>query len=363
MKKPLVRFSHLAALFSSGALLLAQTAAADLSAGLVGYYTLNGSSKVNDNSGHFNNGRAVNTTWTSDRLGNPSFAASFPGAAGDYARVDSNPDLNFGTGDFSFALWMQFPSQNTGASHPYSAVLIRSGNANAPWEGPSVFADVVPGHVSFRVSSANQLSSAASSLNDNAWRHYAFVRESNVLKIYINGVLDTQAAVPSQDVSSSAHLYLGANHTDQTAQNFKGSMDELRIYNRALSVSEISTLSKAPPVSCTAPATSASLQAGRFSVAATWSNGGSTTSAYVNCGATTDQTAYFYWTDAGNSELLIKLLDFCSVSSTWSVYANGATDMNVNVTITDNITHATWTGQNPLGQGFQLIRAGAFPCN
>jgi hypothetical protein len=82
----------------------------------------------------------------------------------------------------------------------------------------------------------------------------------------------------------------------------------------------------------------------------------------VNCGATTDQTAYFYWTDPGNSELIVKLLDFCSVSSTWSVYANGATDMNVAISITDTVTHATWLGQNPLGQGFKLIRAGAFPC-
>ena len=356
-------FALVLACVAAGAALLAAPARADLSAGLVGYYQLGSAAKVSDTSGHFNNGRAVNTTWAGDRLGNTNAAASLPGAAGDYLRIDNSPDFNFGTGDFSFSIWLKFPVQNQVPADPYSAVLIRSGNANSPWEGPSVYADwPTPGHVTFRVSSAHELGSAAGNLNNNTWRHYAFVRESNVLKIYIDGTLDASQAVPPQDVSSTAHLYLGANHVDQTKQNYVGLMDELRIYNRALSGPEVSTLARASAVNCVNPATAASLQAGRFQVTAAWSNGGSTAPAYVNCGATTDQTAYFYWIDPGNSELIVKLLDFCSISSAWAVYANGATDMKVVITIFDTATHATWVGQNPLGQGFQLIRAGAFPC-
>jgi Concanavalin A-like lectin/glucanases superfamily len=215
VKKNQGRSIRLVALTMAGLLPMARPAAADLSAGLVGYYQLSTSSKVNDSSGHFNNGRAVNTAWTSDRLGNPSAASSLPGAAGDYLRIDNSTDFNFGTDDFSIALWMKYPVQNTPAD-VFKGIFIRSGNANSPWEGPSVFADVVLGHVMFRVSSANQLESAQGGLDDDTWRHYAFVRESNVLKIYINGVLDAQSAVPTQDVSSTAHIFLGANRVDQT---------------------------------------------------------------------------------------------------------------------------------------------------
>jgi hypothetical protein len=335
---------------------------ADLSAGLVGYYRLGQSPKVNDQSGRFNNGRAVNTTWTSDRDGISSGAASLPGTGGSYLRVDSNPDLDFGTGEFSFSIWLKFPAQSTlGAGH-YGAVLIRSGDSLSPWEGPTVFADVTPGKVMFRVTATNELYSTASNLNDNTWRHYAFVREGRLLKIYINGALDASMVQSTQDVSSSAHLYLGANHVDQTAQSFVGAMDELRIYNRALALAEVQTLAAAHVVGCAAASGSVNVQANRFQVSATWGSGGTPALAQVNCGATTDQTAYFYWTDPGNTEVIVKLLDFCSLNSTWSVYANGVTDREVHITITDRYSGHTWTSTNPLNQGFVLIRDKAFDC-
>ena len=90
-----------------GVLLVSAPARADLSAGLVGYYRMGQSPKMNDQSGRFNNGRAVNSTWTSDRDGVANGAAALPGTGGSYLRVDSNPDLDFGTGDFSFSIWLK----------------------------------------------------------------------------------------------------------------------------------------------------------------------------------------------------------------------------------------------------------------
>jgi hypothetical protein len=358
------RFSTIALLggLSLAILGLARPARADLSAGLVGYYQM-ASGKVNDASGHFNNGRSVNVFPGPDRLNNAGAAFAFLGMANTYVRVDSNSDLNFGTGDFSFSLWMKHPAQ-PGTGTNASVIFQRSGNTSTPFAGLLAMADAVAGHVLFRDAEGDELMSLASGLSDNTWRHYAFVRENKVLKLYINGTLDSFRSAGTVDVSTpaGAHLYLGANAATQV-NNLLGSLDELRIYNRALSAAEISVLANASPVNCGTPTNNISLQAGRFTVRATWSNGGTPAEAFVSCGATTDQTAYFYWTDPGNSELIVKLLDFCAISSTWSVYANGATDMNVNITITDNVTHATWTGLNLLGQGFQLIRAGAFPCN
>lgn len=350
--------------FLGTSLVLARPAPADLSAGLVGYYLFNGNG--HDNSGRSHHARPMGTGWTNDRstgVGGQT-AVSFPATGGPYVRIDNTSDFDFGTGDFSFSIWLKYGNQNTGTSHSYSAVLVRSGNAGAPWEGPSVFADVTPGKLMFRVANGYELTSSQGGLNDNAWHYFVFVRESNVLKIYVNGSLDSTKTVPSQSVSSSAALFLGANHVDQTAQNFIGAMDELRIYNRALSAAEILTLSSRASVSITNGASEVNLQANRFQVSALWGSGGATQPAKVNAGATTDQTAYFYWTDPGNTEVIVKLLDFCSVNNTWSVYANGVTDREVQISITDRYSSGgtTWTGSNPLGNGFSLIRQVAFPC-
>jgi Concanavalin A-like lectin/glucanases superfamily len=345
----------------------ARPAPADLSAGLVGYYTFTGNG--NDNSGRGHHAGIVGALgWLNDRgtgLGGSTAVQFIGGLQGTdgHVYVGNTPDFDFGTGDFTYSVWLKYPSQ-VWTDHPYSAVLIRSGHITSPYEGPSVFADITPGKVMFRVAQGHDLTSIQGGLNDNVWRHFAFVRESGVLKIYIGGGLDSSYTPPVQDVSQNAPLILGANHINYAVQNFKGLMDELRIYNRALSVAEVNTLASRSAVQLTNGASDVNLQANRFQVSVSWGSGGSTQPAKVNAGATTDQTAYFYWTDPGNTEVIVKLLDFCSVNNTWSVYANGVTDREVQISITDrySLGGTTWTGSNPLGNGFSLIRQVAFPC-
>ncbi|KAA0255474.1 MAG: hypothetical protein EDX89_05255 [Acidobacteria bacterium] len=46
----------------------------------------------------------------------------------------------------------------------------------------------------------------------------------------------------------------------------------------------------------------------------------------------------------------------------WGVYANGLTDLDVTLTVTDTKDGTTRTYTNPLGQEFRLIRDAAFAC-
>jgi hypothetical protein len=71
------------------------------------------------------------------------------------------------------------------------------------------------------------------------WTHVAGTWDGNVMKIYINGVLTgTTAVTGSNFASSSNQLWLGGN-TAGTPEMFTGSMDEVRIWNKALCQSEI----------------------------------------------------------------------------------------------------------------------------
>jgi hypothetical protein len=74
----------------------------------------------------------------------------------------------------------------------------------------------------------------------NVWRHVVAVwdRTQNKAYLYVNGVYDGYNNIPS-GFSATTTLRLGGTHNNWY---MKGYMDEMRIYNRALSASEIKEL-------------------------------------------------------------------------------------------------------------------------
>jgi hypothetical protein len=78
------------------------------------------------------------------------------------------------------------------------------------------------------------------------WYHVAAVFDAGAqrLKLYLNGNLDADKAVSYATVfQSNAPFMLGANVIDGSpGQYYDGLMDEWRVYNRALSQSEIQAL-------------------------------------------------------------------------------------------------------------------------
>lgn len=85
-----------------------------------------------------------------------------------------------------------------------------------------------------------------SNLNNNTWYHVAATwdgtKNSNGIKIYVNGILDKQAtSTVSGDINSSRVLTIGQELSGGTTF-FNGTIDEVRIYNRTLSQSEVTTL-------------------------------------------------------------------------------------------------------------------------
>ena len=61
----------------------------------------------------------------------------------------------------------------------------------------------------------------------------------------MDGKIDSSTTDPLTDLSNSAPIVLGANHINRTSQSFNGVIDDLRIYDRALSANEIQLLYEA----------------------------------------------------------------------------------------------------------------------
>jgi hypothetical protein len=76
-----------------------------------------------------------------------------------------------------------------------------------------------------------------SALALNQWSHLAVVFDGLQVRYYLNGVLVTTASLPATITARSNPFRIGADNNTQ--QFFKGSLDEARVYNRALTAQEV----------------------------------------------------------------------------------------------------------------------------
>ena len=88
---------------------------------------------------------------------------------------------------------------------------------------------------------ANDLTNATS-IPLNTWKHLVvtFNTSTDLASIYLDGVLVTSASKPDWNTSNVINFYLGRSSAG--ASSFNGAVDDLKIYNYALSPSEITNL-------------------------------------------------------------------------------------------------------------------------
>ncbi len=92
--------------------------------------------------------------------------------------------------------------------------------------------------VGARSSSGWQIADGTSPLTNNEWAHLAGTWDGQALKLYINGALVSTQAATSNALTSTGVLRIGAM---PGGQYFDGLIDEVRVYNRALSQQEVET--------------------------------------------------------------------------------------------------------------------------
>jgi len=114
----------------------------------------------------------------------------------------------------------------------------------------------------------------------------------------------------------------------------------------------------APPGSC-GTATSLCLQAARFTVSATWAttDGRSGTAQAVSL---TDDTGYFWFFDAGNVELVVKVLDGRAVNGHFWVFYGALSDVHYVITVEDTTSGTRRTYENPQGNLASVADTSAF---
>lgn len=135
-----------------------------------------------------------------------------------------------GKDKFTVEAWV-YPTQNTAGK---SIIGNHQSNTQFDIQQAGNFYSFFIGFGSYAVSTA------ANTATLNTWQHIAGVFDDNILKIYLNGVLSGTTAVPSTYVlnpSCNTNLWIGKSAFG--GEEFQGSVDEVRIWDRAVCQGEI----------------------------------------------------------------------------------------------------------------------------
>jgi hypothetical protein len=222
---------------------LSCSASAQEVTGSVAYFKLDEGAGVAaaDSSGNGNNGTLFNNpTWTQDyapTCNQNQFALNFNGT--QRVTVEDSNSLHF-DGDFSGAVWVKTTDQ--------FAVITEKDIPNIG--NPALIFIIESGHAAFIVGLAGLpdfIVFSNDTVSDGNWHHLAFVRRGDRLEIYLDGQLNgLRTGVPSGSVANGERLTLGGDEGGLGSGVFNGltgTLDDFQLFNRALSASEIQTLS------------------------------------------------------------------------------------------------------------------------
>jgi len=223
--------------------------------GLVAYYPFNGN--ANDESGNGNHGtERGGVSLTADRLGNANSAYSFDGVD-DYIEVADSQTLDI-TSEITMSAWVN-PDTQTHDSYSAGGIVI---NKEFSYE-----LGLTAGTSTVRYAIDNTepefvWTDTGESIPVGEWSFIALTYNGDTIRTYINGnlgyeVSDSGNIEPSEEPLGIGARYGGGEvaHPQYWTSNYSGSIDEVRIYARALTMAEIRELHslEMPPVENTQP--------------------------------------------------------------------------------------------------------------
>ena len=197
---------------------------------LVAFYPFNGN--ANDESGFNNNGTVSGASLVADRWGNLSSAYSFDGV-NDYISVPVSSSLNFQNA-VTINFWIKVGDFFDRESYPIS-----HGNWENRWK-----ISITNRHIRWTVKTASgikDLDSETELVQNNLYNVTALYDGSDY-EIYINGELDAFTSFSGLILTTPIALMIGQVLPGNNQYNFKGTLDDIRIYNYAISYGTIQSL-------------------------------------------------------------------------------------------------------------------------
>jgi len=170
--------------------------------------------------------------------GKSNHGAKFNGSS---SKIDLGNQTFLNSGDWSISFWMK--SQGNDSNFQYLVSQRVGSEATSPvnigFYGVSYSSN--PGKLNFNVS--NSYFTSTSALTKDTWYHVVFtIVAGGAMKIYINGNLDASGTEGgTRSTPTTQNLAIGSNGSN-TDYPFNGSIDQVRIFRKAISATEVSQL-------------------------------------------------------------------------------------------------------------------------
>jgi hypothetical protein len=223
--------------------------------GLVGWWPFNGN--ANDESGNGNHGKVNGAILSEDRNGIANKSFKFDGSTND---IDCGNSKILELNNFSISVWYKIINK---PNSPNEYVMVCKSDYNDNTLGYRTTLGSIPNNnpqfVWSQLGGGNSCGNYVESYSEtnlNLWSNVISVKENNTLKIYVDGKLQSNTVNVCGEFSNSRPLLFGSKYDYNNIKNgfFKGQLDDIAIFNRALSEAEIQALYTGTPL-CTTPPT------------------------------------------------------------------------------------------------------------
>jgi hypothetical protein len=214
---------------------------------LVAWYPFNGN--ANDESGNHHNGQPSNVVLTADRFGHADSAYRFNGTSSAVLIPDTF--FNIGWNSFTVSIWFNstsinntnniFNNQAMINTIPHRGISVgfnwNSDNKYHFWAGTNPLATGAAGWDILGNDSAS-----ITNVSINRWNNITMVKDSTTWYMYLNGTLDRTFHTSLAASNYYCQFIIGTISPEFLPEAFIGALDDVGIWKRALSHSEISAL-------------------------------------------------------------------------------------------------------------------------
>jgi len=156
---------------------------------------------------------------------------------GDYVDCGNDPAFNL-TDGITVAAWIKVDAFDK----DYQAIVTKG---NSAWR---IERNAKTNAIEFACNSlsrggVSQLRNVAGNVpvNNGQWHHVTGTYDGSKLCVYVDGVLDASVTTPGRTATNNYSVCIGENSQNQ-GRYWKGMIDDVRIYNRALTAQEVSAL-------------------------------------------------------------------------------------------------------------------------
>ncbi|MEO7991468.1 MAG: FG-GAP-like repeat-containing protein [Chryseolinea sp.] len=212
--------------------------------GLIAYYPFTGN--ANDLSGNTNNGTVNGATLTTDRFGTANSAYLFNGTS-SYISIPNSSSLQSPTTKLTMNAWINMAGYSL-VGQAFGPIFTKSNSTSTNFM--YAFAIGTAGDVEAEINNFSNFASAPYTFCFNQWYMVTAVLDNTTAYLYVNGSLIGTQTFTTNIASDVLGLEIGRD-SPGLMEIFNGKIDDIRIYNRALSDCEVAGLytpASPPPV-------------------------------------------------------------------------------------------------------------------